>query len=212
MTCRSLAGAVAAALLVAAAPAAACSMPASYRPPSNLQLVESAEVIVLATVVDGHDGLEGIEPGGVIVRPTLLRKGDALPEEVRLRGMVRTDPRSVLTRSDPRELFAPNGDALRGACSRYTFERGMMLLLFLQRGDDGQLHLASHSFSRNAEDVPSPDALWVRATRLYVEIAALPPAERRAALTARRDALRAQAGDPDAALLAAEIDRQLERL
>jgi hypothetical protein len=94
---------------------------------------------------------------------------------------------------------------------RYVFRRGMLLLLFLQRGDDGQLGLATYPFARSAEDVPSADALWVRAVRLYVEIAALPPAERRAALIARRDALRAQAGDPDAALLAEDIDRQLRR-
>jgi hypothetical protein len=212
MNPRRLAAVIAASMLAFAQPVAACSMPGSYRPPSNLQLVESADTIVLGVVEGGPDRLGDTFASNVIVRPTLLLKGDALPAEVRLGGMVRTDPRIVMTRSDPRELSAPNRDALRGGCSRYVFERGMMLLLFLGRGSDGQLHLARHSFSRNAEDVPSPDSLWVRATRLYLEIAALPAAERRAALIARRDALRADGTDPDAALLAADIDRQLERL
>jgi hypothetical protein len=212
MTPRSLAVVATAGLLAFAQPAAACSMPSSYRPPSNLQLVDSAETIVLGVVEGGPDRLGDTFASNVIVRPTLLLKGDALPAEVRLGGMVRTDPRIVMTRSDPRELHAPNRDALRGACRRIIFERGMMLLLFLQRGDDGRLHLARHAFARTAEDVPSPDSLWVRATRLYGEIAALPAAERRAALIARRDSLRAAGGDPDAALLAADIDRQIERL
>ena len=55
-----------------------------------------------------------------------------------------------------------------------------------------------------------PDSLWVKAVRFYVEVAALPVAERRRALVARRDQLRA-ASDLNSKLLAADIDRQIER-
>ena len=87
----------------------------------------------------------------------------------------------------------------------------MMLVLFLERGTDGKLHLAGYPFARSAEDVPSPDAPWVKAVRLYAEVAALPKDQRKAALKARRDALRAQANDPNAALLAKDISRQLSQ-
>jgi hypothetical protein len=188
-----------------AAPAAACSVVRGYRVPTSLELAERADLIILGTA-ESDVGATGDNLGEVIVRPLALLKGERLPAEVRIAGYLSDDR---VTASDPRDLYNPNPGALSGACVRYVFRPGMLLLLFLQRGDDGQLGLATYPFARSAEDVPSADALWVRAVRLYVEIAALPQAERRAALSARRDALRAQAGDPDAALLAEDIDRQL---
>jgi hypothetical protein len=195
--------------LVAAEPAAACSVVPSYRVPTNLELTENADMIVLG-IAEGEASVAGEHMGEVIVRPTALLKGDALPTEVRIRGYLDDDPRLVAA-SNPRDLFSPNPGALIGGCTRYVFRRGMLLLLFLERDDEGRLRLAGYPFARSAEDVPSPDAPWVRAVRLYAEIAALPEAERRGALTARRDALRAEAGDPDAALLADDIHRQLRR-
>lgn len=202
--------------LLAAAPAAACSVVSSYRVPTNLELVERADTIVLATVerddptpTNGQDMPPSMRMG-LIVRPTVLLKGPALPGELRLRAYLSDDPRMVVA-SNPRELLNPNPGALIGGCTRYTFRQGMQLVLFLERDPQGQLQMASYPFARSAEDVPSPDAPWVKAVRLYVEIAALPEGQRRAALTARRDALRAQTADPDAALLAEDVDRQLSR-
>jgi hypothetical protein len=196
-------------LPLAATPAAACSVARSYRPPSNLELTERADMILLGTAERAVPGARAHGIGEVIVRPVALLKGESLPAEVRLSGHLFDDPRVVVPISDPRDLLNPNRGALTGGCRRYIFRPGMLLLLFLQRDGEGRLHLASYPFARSAEDVPSPDALWVRAVRLYVEIAALPEAERRAALVARRDALRAATGDPDAPLLAADIDRQI---
>ena len=205
-----------AAPLLAAAPAAACSVASSYRVPTNMELVEHADTIVLATVerddpapANGQD-LPPSMRMGLIVRPTVLLKGPVLPGELRLRAYVSDDPRMVVA-SNPRELFSPNPGALIGGCVRYAFRQGMQLVLFLERDRQGQLQMAAYPFARSAEDVPSADAPWVKAVRLYVEIAALPEGERRAALTARRDALRARTDDPDAALLAEDIDRQIRR-
>lgn len=91
---------------------------------------------------------------------------------------------------------------------RTLFVRGSTILLFLRRSNG---HLAAHwgPFSRYAEDVPSPGARWVRAVRLYIEVAALPPAERRAALVARQADLAARTGDADAQAIAADIGRHL---
>lgn len=215
---RSLFTAAALALpwLVAASPTAACSVVDSYRVPTNLELVERADTIVLATVerddptpANGQD-LPPSMRMGLIVRPTVLLKGRELPGELRLRAYLTDDPRRVIA-SNPRDLFNPNPGALIGGCVRYGFRQGMLLVLFLERNQAGQLQMAGYPFARSAEDVPSTDAPWVKAVRLYVEIAALPEAQRRAELTARRDTLRARTDDPDAALLAEDIDRQIRR-
>jgi hypothetical protein len=97
---------------------------------------------------------------------------------------------------------------MAGGCVRYLFDKGMQVLLFLHR-QDGALTLAGYPFARTAEDVPS-DAPWVKAVRLYVEIAALPKGERRRALIAHRDQFRAAPSDPDSKLLADDIDRQID--
>ncbi len=199
------------------APAMACSVVSSYRVPTNLELVERADTIVLATV-ERDDPLDtggrDMPPSmrmGIIVRPTILLKGRELPGELRLRAFLADNDRWAVVASDPRDLLNPNPGALTGGCVRYVFRQGMLLVLFLERDQAGRLQMAGYPFARSAEDVPSPDAPWVKAVRLYAEIAALPERERRAALTARRDALRAQTGDPDAALLAEDIDRQLHQ-
>jgi len=205
MTARHALRAFAVAASLAASPAAACSVVSTYRVPTNLELVERADTILLGTV-EREEGSER-SIGEVIVRPTLLLKGPALPSEVRLHGYI-PDKAVPATRSDPNELLRVNPDALSGACNRYVFARGMQLVLFLERDGKGELRPSLPPFARAAEDVPGPDALWVRAVRLYVEIAALPAERRRAALIARRDALRASGG-PDGALIAADIDRHL---
>jgi len=202
--------AAAASLPLVAAPAAACSVGPGYRVPTNLELAARADLILLGTAEEEVPAAGDAHIGEVVVRPTLLLKGDALPAELRIHGYLSDDPRLVAP-SNPRELYAPNPGALMGGCTRYIFRRGMLLLLFLERDGEGRLRLAPHPFARSAEDVPSPEAPWVRAVRLYVEIAALPEAERRAALAVRRDALRAASGDADAALLAEDIDRQIRR-
>lgn len=208
MTPRPLLSALTLAAAWAAAPADACSVDRSYRVPTNFELAESADTILLGTV-ERQEGEGSIFDTAVILRPTLLLKGAALPAEVRLGGRLAIPGARPVTRSDPSELHRVNRDALSGGCNRYVFERGMQLVLFLQRDSKGELRPSLPPFARAAEDVPGPDALWVKAVRLYAGIAALPAGRRRAALAERRDALRAS-GDPDSALLAADIDRQLE--
>jgi len=196
--------------IVPAARASACSIDASYRVPTNLELVQQSPTIVLG-IAEGHvPGADEYDLGEIIVRPVELLKGPSLPPELRIEGSLSDDPKLVVA-SDPRDLYAPNPGALMGGCTRYIFKRGMLLLLFLERDDQGALRLAGFPFARSAEDVPSAKAPWAKAVRFYIEITALPAAQRRSALIARRDALRAATDDPDAALLAADIDRQLRR-
>lgn len=201
-------------LLLSAAPAAACSVAGSYRVPTNLEMVERADTIVLAVVVRADDPHAGdprdMPPGermGLIVRPTALIKGRSLPGELRIFGSIAEGRFAVA--SDPDELENAHPLSYIGGCTRYMFLPGGTILLFLARGESGALVPLSPPFSRYAEDVASADARWVRAVRLYAEVAALPEGERRAALIARRDALRARTGDRDALAIADDIDRQL---
>ena len=209
MTARLALCVLALAALSAAHPAAACSVVSSYRVPTNLELVEQAEAIVLGTV-ERQEGEGSAFETRVVVRPTLLLKGAVLPDELRLGGYLAKGGGNFARRSDPRELREVNPDALTGGCNRYVFERGMQLVLFLKRDSKGVLRPSLPPFARAAEDVPGPDSLWVKAVRLYVGIAALPADRRRAALVARRNALR-RSGDPDSVLLADDIGRSLQK-
>jgi hypothetical protein len=132
--------ALAAGIALPFATASACSVVSTYKVPTTLELAEKADTIVLGTV-ESEVKDQGDFIGSVQVRPTLLLKGSGLPERVALRGGI-SDGRAHVTRSDPNELWAPNPDALSGGCTRYMFEKGMQLVLFLERGEDGQLHFA----------------------------------------------------------------------
>lgn len=194
------------AAILTAAPALACSPVPGYRVPTGLELAERADTVLVGTVIGERKNADGRE-GVVLVRPTLLLKGSALPPQVELWGWIAQKQEQV-TRSNPLELRQPNPDALSGGCTRYVFAKDMKLLLFFER-KAGKLVFASYPFARVSEDVPSDDSRWVQAMRTYISVAALPEGERRAALIAKRDALRARPGDADGAAIANDIDREL---
>jgi hypothetical protein len=199
------------ALLLPSAPAAACSVGSGYHRPTNLELTEQADTILLGRVEshvpDDDHGIGLHSLGKVVVRPLILLKGPELPAEVRISGYFPREGQ-LAERSDPADLDRPNRNTMAGGCIRYLFDKDMLVVLFFKRRN-GALDLAGNAFARSAEDVPSTDAPWVKIVRLYVEIAALPAKERRSALIERRDRLR-QSSDADSKLLADDIDRQLE--
>ncbi|QDX24909.1 hypothetical protein FPZ54_01935 [Sphingomonas suaedae] len=201
--------ALAACLIVT--PAWACSVRPGYRVPNTLQLAQAADLIVLARVDDAQPG-DSPSDSHLMVRPTHLLKGDALPEALMLDGWLEgtgAEGEKILaaTRSDPAELARPNPDALTGGCTRYIFARGMTLLLFYARGETGWRFMG-YPFARVSEDVATPDSRWVQAVREYIEIAKLPA-------SARRDAMRERAtelakGDADQRAIAADMRRLMD--
>jgi hypothetical protein len=193
-------------LVIPPTPAQACIVDNSYRVPTNLELVERADTILLGVVESGPTDINHIGGAQLVVRPTLLLKGATLPAEIRTGGMIA--PARFAVPSNPNELEQAHPLAYIGGCIRYIFPRGATVLWFFGR-ENGELVPLGYPFARSAEDVPSADAPWVRAVRLYVEVAALPEAERRDALVARRNALAARTDDPAAAIIVADIDRQL---
>lgn len=197
-----------AALMLAAAPlpAFACSVAPGYRVPSNIELVERADTILLGIIEDGDSEPDSSEGMAIQVQPVEALKGELPAATIVLPAMISSDSELVL--SNPYELKDAHPQSLAGACYRYAFPRGSRVLFFLD-DRDGSWHPAGGAFSRWAEEVLTDDAPWLQLVRFYIEIAGLPEVERARALAARRAEWRARGDDPVAQLLAADIDRQL---
>lgn len=203
---RSLPLLAAVALLAAPLPALACSVAPGYRVPTNMELVESAGLILLATVNPGDFEPDSTPEQMIAVEPVAALKGTMPNAPIALPATIAADAEIQL--SNPYELKDAHPQSLAGACVRYVFPRGSRVLFFLDR-QDGAWHPAGGPFSRWAEDVLTDDAPWLQTVRFYIEVAKLPEEDRAAAMAARRDELGALGGDPVAQLIAADIDRQL---
>jgi len=202
----------AAALLLAAAPlpAAACSVVDDYRVPTNLELAEGAQTILLGRVT-GADA-EGEDPiaGTLTIHPLKAIKGTMPDADLHIAGLVLASGETAYygVLSNPYEFESAHPVSYIGACIRYFFPLGTTALFFLNQ-QDGEWRPSGGPFSRWAEDVPGPDAPWVRLTELYVRAAALGGEESKALLESERDGLRARMDDPVAQLMATDIERQL---
>lgn len=203
---RTLLPLAALALAAAPLPALACSVVPGYRVPTNIELVQRADVILLGIVEDGDPESGSSEEMMIRVQPVEALKGEWPTEPVALPAMIAPDAEFLL--SNPYELKDAHPQSLAGACNRYAFPRGSRVLFFLDHRD-GNWRPVGSPFSRWAEDVLTDEAPWLQLVRFYVEIADLPDDQRVRALTARRDEWRARGDDPVAQLLAADIDRQL---
>lgn len=198
--------------LTLATPAIACSVVPDYRVPTNLELAEEAELVLLGRVVGE---VEGADPWDtrLLVEPVRAIKGE-VPEgtvSIAHAGLVPEDRPDFGILSNPYELNQAHPLSYIGGCIRYMFPRGTTALFFLERAPDGDgWRLSGGPFSRWAEDVLSEEAPWLMLTRLYVEVAAAPESERKAMLEAERTELAAMADDPVARLIAADIARQIE--
>lgn len=203
---RSLLPLIGLALLAAPLPALACSVAPGYRVPTNIELVERADLILLGTVTDGDFEPDSVPEQMIAVEPVAALKGTMPSGPVALPAIIAADGEMQL--SNPYELHEAHPQSFAGACTRYVFPRGSRVLFFLDR-QDGAWREAGGPFSRWAEDVLTDDAPWLQAVRFYIEVAKLPEEDRAAALTARRDELAALGDDPVAQLIAADITRQL---
>lgn len=198
-----------AAALAGAAPAAACMLRPGERPANTLEMAVRAELVLIGRIVSGpriydHDGPR------MVVEPLQFLKG-RLPRGRLIELAASTRPPDRRLHSNPNELVYAHPQAFAGMCVRTVFARNSTVLFFLNRSGDGYAGLWP-PFSRFAEDVPSSNSLWVRVVRMYLEVAALPAAERRAALLARQAELRARTRDRQAAAIVADIDRHLAAL
>ena len=178
--------------------AEACSVTKQFLPPSNYELVRSAEQVVLARAVSAT----GREVTFEIVE-TL--RGAALR------------PKDVITLHGSAAQYAgagPVGDfasarpgAGMGACVAYDYEVGRRFLLLLH-GSSGKWSTLGTPFARVNEEVTAANDPWLASVRHYARIAALAdPAKERAALEALRAAAEKSPSPSQPAALADDLAR-----
>ena len=177
-----------------------------YQTPMALDLAERADAIVLARVTGGPDPKKTFSPR-VILKPEIWIAGTPSPKELQISGYLAED-QELVAPSDPANIRDSHPEADTGACSRYTFKRDMVLLLFLIKQEQGY-EVINSPFARTHEDVPNADALWVRAVRLYASVADKPRAEQEALLLKERERL-LSTGNAEDAMIAGDIQLQLK--
>lgn len=180
-----LVGLTAALALAAGSAAQACSPAYGYVRPSNFELVQIADAIVVATPVSApplaREGSLREAPMRLRVSETL--KGD-LAGEIEVEGLLMG--RTV--RSDPDDVTFSHPEGHNGPCNRMTLAKGGSYLLLLgHRGE--RLGPLPFAFSRVNEDYAGPDSPWSRMVRTYLDIQRDPDAMAR---LARLEALKAQ--------------------
>jgi hypothetical protein len=155
-------------------PARACSVVDTYVRPSNFELVQLADAIVVARPVRP---LKGDFPSVSFAVETAI-KGSPPPRfTARMAALGRTLP------SDLTDLSASHPEGHMGPCNRMTFKRGGRYLIFLARGKDGSWGQLGYPFSRINEDYRGADNPWTRTVRRYLALQhSLPPMEQLAAL------------------------------
>lgn len=177
MHLRTLTYILVAILCLRSAPAQACSLSADTIIPSNFELVQLADSIVIATA---QSRFRTSEQRGVSFRVDSVVKG---PRPQRLR--IEEAWIGPVGRSNLVDLSAPHDDSENGTCNRSMFQRGGRYLLFLERGEDGSWHELGYAYSRINEDYAGEANPWMRSVRRYLRLQrTLQPMEQIAALRA----------------------------
>lgn len=178
--------------------ASACSTVSGYVRPTNFELVQLADAIVVARALP--NGSEN-EDFSIRFKVRQVLKGE-VPEEITGFGGL-----GLVGRSNPASLSETHPQAYQGPCVRSTFQPGHDYVIFLERGNQGDLRMALYPFARVNEDFTGDNSLWVRTIRRYLEIQAEPDAmvELRV-LASLRDSLGGGADDRE---LAADISDHL---
>lgn len=204
--------------LATASPALACSVRADYRVPTNLELTTEADLVMVARVESGSIGFDGPDEQMTVTPVEVLKGSIPLGKPMQVMGSIAPPRFAVL--SPPLQLHEAHPTAYMGSCYRTMFVKDVPVLFFLtpaEKAFDGEVPAemrgmlvpAGGPFSRWAEDVVTQNAPWLRATRVYLKVAALPKEQQNAALRAEHDAL-LRAGDQDSKVIAEDIARQLE--
>lgn len=189
-----------------ATPAYACSVVPGYRAPSNYELVEKADLVVLARVASGP-AAEALKDGDwgkaqVRLEPIRAIKGTLPTEPLSVSGYVSIDDRPTPRFPTPLHIVHPS--ALMGACIRQQYAVGALVVAVFKR-DGRNLHQEGSPFARSVEDVEGLQGTWVRAADSYARIVALPAKERPAALETEARRLLELSDDTAAPAIAADM-------
>jgi len=188
---RWLIGLAATLALGAGTAAQACSPVPGYVRPSNFELVQIADAIVVATPLSapplGQDDNPFEAP--MRLRVTESLKGD-LAGEIEVRGLMLGSAKP----SDPKDIFFSHPEGHMGPCNRMTLAKSGSYLLFLGRRGE-RLGVLGFPFSRVNEDYAGPDSAWSKTVRTYLDIQREPDGMvELARLEALKDELEARPG------------------
>jgi hypothetical protein len=213
-------------------PATACTTWIGYRVPTNFELVHQADLIVLGRIRAAPEGAPATEAPAVpreaasltagsavetvLLEPVRVLKGKRPGRPLRLngstvrgarpsRGLGGTPVAPVFT-----SLNEVNPSAMAGACVRLNYPSGGLVLVLFEQTEQG-MRMISAPFARAAEDVKSPDALWVRAAAAYVAMQrGVEPSRLREAAARHLRRLRSRAADPFAQAVSADLRAYLQ--
>lgn len=141
----------------------ACSTVPEYVRPTNFELVQLADAIVVARAVTAIEPADDFQ---VKFEVRQVLKGEA-PEAFTGFGVLGPVPPG-----DPASLSEPHPEAYMGLCVRSRFRAGHDYVIFLERNEDGELRPAGYPFARVNEDFAGENSLWVRTIRRYLAIQA----------------------------------------
>jgi hypothetical protein len=145
------------------AAATACSMSGEFVRPTNFELVQMSDAIVIATAQQERRGKSDTS---VTFDVGERVKGQASPR-VEIFGRL-----GVPAPSDLSDIAYSHPEGHAGPCMRMTFRKGARYLLFLRKDEKGQFRQNSHAFSRINEDYAGEDNIWMRTVRRYVRLQA----------------------------------------
>lgn len=140
----------------------ACSVDQNYFVPTNFELVQIADAIVIAEVASFESKSDETE---VRFRTVEVLKGHPKKTFLGWGGKGRTK------RSDPLDLSRAHPEAYSGSCNRWSFRKDRLYVLFLGTNEKtGELAPLGYPFARINEDVTDADSFWVRVIKQYLDI------------------------------------------
>ncbi|HEX8222605.1 MAG TPA: hypothetical protein VF605_02175 [Allosphingosinicella sp.] len=171
------------------AQAQGCSAVEGYVRPSNFELVQISDAIVVATArAERRDRKQ--DESFIVFELGEKVKGEA-PSRIELPGYLGR-PRP----SDQADIASSHPEGHQGPCNRTTFRKGGRYLLFLEKGEGGRLRQTGHLFSRINEDYAGEDTVWMRTVRRYLRLqATAAPMEQVALLERLAESGRGLAGE-----------------
>lgn len=192
----------------------ACTVWEGYRIPTNIELLEDADLVVLGSVDPGPErcekfGLREMCSPTVELRSQQQLKGEG-PPILTLAGRF-SDRRGGAYELAPTPLHTSHPSASWGACIRQAYADQSQVIAMFRRTADGQFRQMGEPFARAVEDIEGADSLWLLAATIYLEVIedTAEGEERRLAFEKLRDELRALDGDEGAHAIADDIDKYL---
>lgn len=196
-------------LLIVPATGLACSPEPGYRVPTNIELLQKADLVVLARVASGPMTFEpaSFDEPQVILKLFKVLKG-AAPTRLRVKGIL-SDRDDRPYPPNPTGLNDVHPSALEGACIRQRYARGAMVLAMFRRTARGYEQLGD-PFARSVEDVEGQSALWPRAADLYLRVLRIPGSAKRRAIFQQQQLTLAASKSRYARAVAADIGQYLK--